>query len=201
MRRAGIVASISAVVFAIPHFWFWCGVSLAFPGDFQDMTGANVLLIVGGFAVLAAAYAIVFTHSSWVRRLPGLIVALPAWVGSVGFTLWGLAYFGLQVQLAFDNVVSSEQYFASETNPNAIWGLFWYSLFIVWGLSLGMAAFHFHRLRKCEDKAALEACAEHDVASDMCREPRAMMLLAQAGPRLSQDDGDGPRETMREGGT
>jgi hypothetical protein len=145
MRMAGIIASISAVVFAIPHFWFWCGISLAFPGDFQNMSKTSALLIVGGFAVLAAVYSIVFTHSPWVKRLPEIIVTLPAWVGSVGFTLWGFAYFGLQVQLALDNNISSEQYFASDTNPNAIWGLYWYSLFIMWGLSLGMAAFCFHK--------------------------------------------------------
>jgi len=156
MRMAGIIASISAMVFALPHFWFWYGISFAYPGDFQNMPKTNVLLIVGGFAVLAAVYTIVITHSSWVKRLPEFIVASPAWVGSVGFTVWGLAYFSLQVQLAFNNDISSQQYIASETNPNAIWGLYWYSLFIVWGLSLGIAAFYFHKLRKCQDGAAHE---------------------------------------------
>lgn len=155
MRVAGIVASISAIVFAVPHFWFWCGISLAFPGDFQNTSKTDALLMVGGFAVLAAVYAIVFTHSSWAKRLPESITAFPAWVGSVGFTVWGLAYFGLQVQLAFDNDISSQQYFASETNPNAIWGLYWYSLFIVWGLSLGIAAFYFHRVKKCQNIGAM----------------------------------------------
>ena len=166
MKMAGIIASISAMVFAVPHFWFWCGISFAFPGDFQNMSKTNALLTVGGFAVLAAVYAIVFTHSSWVKRLPEFITALPAWVGSVGFTLWGLAYFGLQVQLAFNNAISSQQYFASDTNPNAIWGLYWYSLFIVWGLSLGMAAFNFHKLRKCLNRVAHEDLRE---ARDLTR--------------------------------
>jgi len=156
MRMAGIIASISAIVFAIPHFWFWYGVSLAFPGDFHELSKTNALLIVGGFAILAAIYAMVFTHASWVKRLPEFITALPAWVGSIGFSLWGFAYFGLQVQLAFDDAASSQQYFASDTNPNAIWGLYWYSLFIVWGLSLGMAAFYFHKLKKGQKRAADE---------------------------------------------
>lgn len=155
-----MIASISAMIFAIPHFWFWFGISLTFPGDFQGTSKTVALLMVGGFAVLAAIYAIVLTHSSWVKRLPEFIVALPAWVGSIGFTLWGLAYFGLQVRLAFNNAVSSQQYFASETNPNAVWGLYWYSLFIVWGLSLGVAAFYYHKDKRCQDRAAHEDARE-----------------------------------------
>lgn len=156
MRMAGMIAGISAIVFAVPHFWFWCGVSIAYPGEFQDLSRDSALLIVGGFAVLAAAYAMVLTHSSWVRRLPEYIAALPAWVGGVGFTLWGLAYFGLQVHLAFGDAASSDQYFASDSNPNAVWGLYWYSLFTVWGLSLGTAAFCFHRLNGRQTRAAQE---------------------------------------------
>jgi len=156
MRLAGMVAGISALVFAVPHFWFWCGISFAFPGDFEDLSRTNVLLIVGGLAVLAGVYAVVFTHSQWVRRLPEFFTALPAWVGSAGFTLWGLAYFGLQIQLAFSDATSSDRYFASDTNPNAIWGIYWYSLFVVWGLSLGMTAFYFHRLKRGQYRATQE---------------------------------------------
>ncbi len=145
---AGIIACISAIVFAIPHFWFWFGISLAYPGDFPTMPHDDILLVVGGLALLAAIYAILFTHSSLLRRLPEFIIALPAWVGSVGFTIWGLAYFGLQVQLAVQGVQSSSQYAFSDTNPNAIWGLYWYSLFVIWGLSLGIAAFYSYKLKK-----------------------------------------------------
>lgn len=154
MSMAGMICGICAVVFAVPHFWFWCGVSLAYPGDFQEMSSNSALLIVGGLAVLAAVCAIVFTHSPWIRRLPGWATTLPALAVSAGLTVWGLAYFGLQILLAFDGAASSEQYFASETNPNAIWGLYWYSLFTVWGVSLGMAAFYFHRIKKHQDGVA-----------------------------------------------
>lgn len=156
MRMAGLVSGVCAVVFAIPHFWFWFGVSLTYPGDFQGTAKNSALLIVGGLAVLAAICAIVFTHSRWVRRLPEWASTLPALAISAGLTTWGVAYFCLQVQLAFNEAASSEQYFASETNPNAIWGLYWYSLFIAWGLSLGTAAFYFHRLKKYQGGAAPE---------------------------------------------
>jgi hypothetical protein len=156
MRMAGIISGVCAVVFAVPHFWFWCGVSLAYPGDFQEMSNDGALLIVGGLAVLAAICAIAFTHSPWIRRLPGWATTLPALAVSVGLTFWGLAYFGLQILLAFDGATSSEQYFASEANPNAVWGLYWYSLFIAWGVSLGMAALYLHELKK------RQAGAEHE---------------------------------------
>lgn len=160
MRMAGIISGTCAVVFAIPHFWFWCGVSFAYPGDFQEMPQNSAPLVVGGLAFLAAICAIVFTHSPWVRRLPGWASTLPALAVSAGLTLWGLAFFGLQILLSFNDATSSEQYFASETNPGAIWGLYWYSLFIVWGLSLGTAAFYFHELRKCRTRAEHEGICE-----------------------------------------
>lgn len=149
MKMAGIVACISAIAFAIPHFWFYYGVSLAYPGDFlPTMPNSGALLIVGGLAFLAATYAIAFTHLSFVRRLPKLIVTLPAWLGAIGFTLWGLAYFGLQIQLALDWAPSTSRFAAQNASSNATWGYYWYSLFILWGLSLGTAAFSYHRLKK-----------------------------------------------------
>lgn len=151
MRMAGMIAGISAVVFAIPHFWFWFGVSLAFPGDFPtSLPHSDILWIVGGFAILAAIYAIVFTHASFVRRWPELIVALPAWFGSIGFTLWGLAFFGLQIQIALGWVPSTSPHVAQNANPNAIWGYYWYALFILWGLSLGFAAYYYHKLKRSQ---------------------------------------------------
>jgi len=186
MRLAGMISGICAVVFAVPHFWFWCGVSLAYPGDFQEMSNNSALLIVGGLAVLAAVCAIVFTHSPWIRRLPGWVTTLPALAVSGGLTVWGLAYFGLQILLAFDGAASSEQYFASETNPNAIWGLYWYSLFIVWGVSLGMAAFYFHRIKKPQDGVAPEG---------MCRSSCLVRLMQIVNVRhaidaTSREDGE-----------
>lgn len=156
MRMAGIISGTCAVVFAIPHFWFWCGISFAYPGDFQEMPQNSAPLVVGGLAVLAAVCAIVFTRSPWVRRLPGWASTLPALAVSVGLTAWGLAFFGLQVLLALNDATSSEQYFASETNPGAIWGLYWYSLFTVWGLSTGAAAFYFHEMKKCRTRVQHE---------------------------------------------
>lgn len=114
------------------------------------MPHADILWIVGGFAILAAIYAIAFTRSSLVRRLPELIVALPAWFGAIGFTLWGLLYFNLQIQIAINGIQSAPEYAANNASPNAVWGHYWYSLFIIWGLSLGIAAFYFHKLKKSQ---------------------------------------------------
>jgi hypothetical protein len=178
MKMAGIISGICAVTFAIPHFWFWFGVSLAYPGDFQEMPEGSVLLVVGGLAVLAAVSAVVFTHSSWVRSLPGWTTTLPALAVSVGLTVWGLAFFGLQIQLSLNGAASSEQYFASETNPNAIWGLYWYSLFTVWGLSLCTAALYFHGLKKHQGGAA---------PVNMCRPSNSARLMQMVDVRHATD--------------
>jgi hypothetical protein len=156
MKLAGIIAGVSAIVFAIPHFWFWFGVSLAYPGDFPNLYRSDALLYVGGFAIIAAIYAIVFTRASFVRRLPELIAALPAWFGAIGFTIWGLLFFSLQIQIAIYGIQSAPQYAANNASPNAIWGYYWYSLFIVWGLSLGVSAFYFHKLKKNQKQSKNE---------------------------------------------
>ncbi len=153
MKVAGIGASIFAIVWAIPHFWFYFGVSLAYPGDFPaDMPYSGTLLMVGGFGLLVAIYAIAFTHWSFVKRFPKLIVTLPALFGGIGFTLWGLAYFSLRILLALGVVSSTSQFAARNAEPNAAWGYYWYSLFIVWGLSLVIAAFYYLRLMKSQQQ-------------------------------------------------
>jgi hypothetical protein len=161
LKMTGIVACISAIVFAIPHFWLWFGVSFTFPGDFQNVSHADILWIVGGFAILVGIYAIAFTHSLTLRRrLPELIMTLPAWIGSIGFTLWGLAFFALQIQIAINGIQSAPQYAAANANPDAIWGYYWYSLFIIWGLSLGIAVFYFHKLKNCQKQSKIDGKRE-----------------------------------------
>jgi hypothetical protein len=153
MKMAGIGASIFAIVWAIPHFWFYFGVSLAYPGDFPaDMPYSGTLLMVGGFGLLAAIYAMAFTHWSFVKRLPKLIVTLPALFGGICFTLWGLAYFSQKILLALGVVSSTSQFAARNAEPNAAWGYYWYSLFIVWGLSLVIAAFYYLVLVKIQQQ-------------------------------------------------
>lgn len=149
LKLAGLMACISAIVFAMPHFWYYYGVSLTFPGDFPStLPHSEVLLVVGGLALLAAIYAVAFTHLSFVRRLPSLIVTLPAWFGAIGFTIWGLAFFWLQVQIALGWGPSTSQYVAQNASPNAAWGYYWYSLFILWGLSFGAAAYYYYKLKR-----------------------------------------------------
>jgi hypothetical protein len=154
MKVAGMIAGISAIVFAIPHFWYWFGISLTFPGDFPStLPHSTVLLVVGGFAILAAIYVLMLVNLSFVRRLPEWLAALPAWFGAVGFTLWGLAFFVLQAQIALGWISSTSQYVTQNANPNAVWGYYWYSLFLLWGLSLGTTAFYYHKLKRSQPRA------------------------------------------------
>jgi hypothetical protein len=155
MKLAGKIACIAAVVFALPHFWMGVGIPFGFPGDpadLQNVSDPGVFWFVGGFALVAAVYAIGFTHSfRWMPRfidslrwrLPTWLVTLPAWVGGISFTLWGLGYFGLQLQFA----MGVAQPTAQQADPNAILGYYWYSLFILWGVSLGLAAYYFLKVK------------------------------------------------------
>jgi hypothetical protein len=69
MKTAGIVAGITAIVWSLPHFWFWFGFSLTYPGDFPtSLPQSDILWIVGGFAIVAAIYAIA---SSMIRPMVG----------------------------------------------------------------------------------------------------------------------------------
>ena len=126
----------------------------------QDVSDPSVFWIVGGFALVAAVYALLLTHSfRWLPqsvdslkwRLPEPLVAFPAWFGAVGFTLWGLGYFSLILQIAM-GLAPPPQF----DSPNAILGYYWYSLFILWGLSLGFAAFYFHKVKKGQKQAIAE---------------------------------------------
>jgi hypothetical protein len=72
-----------------------------------------------------------------VRRLPALLITLPAWFGAIGFTAWGLVYYVIQVQIALGWVPSTSQYVVQNANPNAVWGYYWYALFILWGYRSG----------------------------------------------------------------
>lgn len=164
MKMAGIVAGISSILFALPHFWFGLGIPLAYPGDFQTLPSNNwdqliVYWGVGGLAILAAIYAIALVHSlRW--RLPEMIMTFPAWIGSVGFTMWGLSFFNLQFLFAINRVQSTPQYAIGDASPMAIWAYYWNSLFIIWGLSLGIAAFYFHKIKNSQKRSIMEGKRE-----------------------------------------
>ncbi|WP_404959532.1 hypothetical protein [Streptomyces sp. 147326] len=55
-------------------------------------------------------------------------------------TLWGFTYFAMQYLLATGRVVSAPAFAAKDAHPQAAWGLFWYTLFLLWGITLGIAA-------------------------------------------------------------
>lgn len=161
LKLAGLIAGIAAIVWALPHFWFWSGISLAFPGEFPAGPRGDIYWIVGGFGVLMGLYAIGLTHLKWVRRLPEPIVAFPAWTGAVGLTVWGAAFFNLMVQIALGAAQPNEL----QDHPNAVWGYYWYSLFILWGVSLGFSAFYFHKVRKKQKQLKVDGAAEPEEAA------------------------------------
>lgn len=158
MKMAGKIACITAIVWALPHFWMGLGITFLFPGDpedLQNVADASIFWIVGGFALVVAVYALLLTHSfRWMPRsidslrwrLPAWVMTFPAWIGGVGLTLWGLCYFALMVQFALEWAQPT----AMQDDPHAIWGYYWYTLFLVWGVSAVLAAYYFHQVKNVQ---------------------------------------------------
>ncbi|MDQ0859630.1 hypothetical protein QFZ72_003109 [Bacillus sp. V2I10] len=153
----GYVACISALLYAAPHLWWGMGISVAFPGDYKSFPD-NVWSIAIGFwimgflAVLAALFALSFIQP-WGRRFPRLMLLILGWITSVGLTFWGLGFFYLRFFIEIGRVTSSPQftYQDSEIHP-IIWGYIWYSLFLVWGISLGLTVLQYQRRSRVQSE-------------------------------------------------
>jgi hypothetical protein len=83
----------------------------------------------------------------WGRILPRRLLLVPAWVASVALVLWSFSYFNMRIMLATGRVESGPEYAAGDAHPAAVWGFYWYSLFLVWGISLGATAWWSSRTR------------------------------------------------------
>jgi hypothetical protein len=138
------VAFAAALGFALPHLWWLLGLSWTYPGDFAEMTNQSTAQVLGEWAIvmLALSWALlpIALVKPWGRVLPRRLLLVPAWVATVGLVLWGLSYFHLRIMLAAGRVVSAPEYAAGDAHPAADWGFYWYSLFLVWGISLGATA-------------------------------------------------------------
>ncbi|WP_019883953.1 DUF3995 domain-containing protein [Streptomyces purpureus] len=153
---AAYTAAAAALAYAAPHFWWGAGVGATFPGDFATaphgtMEAAIGYWVMGAVSVFGALLAVALVHP-WGRRLPDRLIAVPALIAAVGMSLWGFTYFAMQYLLAAERVVSSPAFAAKDAHPQAAWGLFWYGLFLIWGITLGTAAWQRLRARRprCE---------------------------------------------------
>lgn len=131
------------------------GARATFPGDFAEAPhgtweAAIGYWVMGGVSVIGAVVALALVRP-WGRRLPRRLLAVPAVVASVAMTLWGLTYFALQYLLAVGRVVSAPAFAAKDAHPQAAWGIFWYALFVTWGIMLGVAAWSRLRSSGCQD--------------------------------------------------
>ncbi|GLX19755.1 MULTISPECIES: DUF3995 domain-containing protein [Streptomyces] len=154
---AGYVAAGAALAYAAPHFWWGAGVGATFPGDFASAPhgtweAAIGYWVMGAVAVAGAVVALALVRP-WGRRLPRRTLCALSLTASAGMTLWGFTYFAMQGLLAAGRVVSAPAFAAKDAHPQAAWGLFWYGLFVLWGLMLGRAAWT--RLRGGENHGAL----------------------------------------------
>ncbi|MFD9410701.1 DUF3995 domain-containing protein [Streptomyces sp. NPDC059989] len=147
----GYVAAVAALGYAAPHFWWGAGISSMFPGDFATAPHANLEAAIGYWMMGAlAAFGAVLSLAlvrPWGRRIPALLIAVPSGLAAIGMTLWGFTYFAMQYLLSADRVVSAPAFAAKDAHPQAAWGLFWYALFLIWGITLGIAAWQRLRAR------------------------------------------------------
>jgi hypothetical protein len=138
------VALAAGLAYAIPHFWWYLGLDWAFPGDFTEMEDQSTIQVVGDWVI--AILAILFSLlplafvKHWGQVIPRRLLLVTIGLVSVGLTAWSLMYFYLQVLLATDRVVSGPEFAAQDADPAAVWGYYWYGIFLIWGLSFGATA-------------------------------------------------------------
>jgi hypothetical protein len=142
-----------ALLSAIPSFYWAAGGTIGLgtvggaieelarardPGGVALGIGAGVLKVAGGMLALALV-------RPWGARLPRRLLAGATWAASVVLTLYG----GLLVAvgaLVLAGVIRP----AGPVDRTALrWHvLLWDLWFLVWGLLLGVAAWHYRRLRR-----------------------------------------------------
>ncbi|WP_447006958.1 hypothetical protein ACRAKI_11025 [Saccharothrix isguenensis] len=149
-RWAAYTASTGAIVYGLPHLWWGMGVSATFPGDFEAATSSSTGSAAIGYwgfgilSILAAAGPPALVQR-WGRVFPRWLVLIPAWTVSAALALWGLGYFYLRYFLAVGRVESAGAFAAQDAHPQADWGLLWYADFLVTGIALGVATWHYQR--------------------------------------------------------
>ncbi|MCX5377799.1 DUF3995 domain-containing protein [Streptomyces sp. NBC_00091] len=154
----GYVAAVAALGYAAPHFWWGAGIAAMFPGDFASAPHGNLeaaigYWVMGVVAVFGAVLSLALVRP-WGRRIPALLIAVPSGIAAIGMTLWGFMYFAMQYMISVGRVVSAPAFAAKDAHPQAAWGLFWYALFLVWGITLGIAAWQRLRARRVATGAA-----------------------------------------------
>jgi hypothetical protein len=145
---AAYAACALALLYAIPSFYWAAGGTVGLDtvgGAIEELArdpagvalgiGAGVLKVVGGVLALAL-------FRPWGRRVPRRLLGGLAWAASVGLTLYG----GLLVAvgaLVLAGVIRP----AGPVDRTALrWHvLLWDLWFLVWGLLLGVAAWHYGR--------------------------------------------------------
>ncbi|MDQ0230205.1 DUF3995 domain-containing protein [Metabacillus malikii] len=146
----GYIASLCALLYAAPHLWWGLGIDFAFPGKYIASTNDFWSIAIGFWgmglvAILAAIFCLAFVRP-WGNKIPRLLLVIPGWITAIGLTCWGLGYYYLRFFLGINRVTPTESFIYYDTTAHSVfWGYVWYSLFLIWGLSLLFAVLNFQR--------------------------------------------------------
>lgn len=146
----GYVACVSALLYAVPHLWWGMRISVTFPGEYKSSPD-NVWSVAIGFwtmgfvAILVALFALSFIKP-WGQSFPRLILLTLGWSASIGLMFLDLGFFYLRYFIDTGRLISPEQFVYQDLNVHPIiLGYIWYSLFLIWGISLGLTVLHYQR--------------------------------------------------------
>jgi len=144
-RVAGWCAAAGALAYGLPHAWWGLGIMYGYPGSQDTIPDVAWQRAVGfwgmGLVSLGAAVFALALFQPWGRRFPRWLLLLPAWPAGAGLALWGLGYVYLRFFIATGRVEPSEEVAKATSN----WNYYWYPVFLIWGVSLLIAAFNLQR--------------------------------------------------------
>jgi len=154
LRFTAGLASLLAIVYAVPHVWWGLGVDWLAPGDMSGDTGMFRYPLVrlfafhgmGVIAVISALLSLTL-REPWGDRFPRRLLLVHAWLGSA-FLIFRGGIGLLESSLMATGVrkcpfVECRDW--HQPDQVSLTAMFWEPLFLLWGLALLLAVIAYRR--------------------------------------------------------
>lgn len=154
LRLAAGLASLLAIVYAVPHVWWGLGVDWLAPGDMSGDTGMFRYPLVrlfafhgmGIIAVISALLSLAL-REPWGNRVPRRLLLVHAWLG-IAFLIFRGGIGLLESSLMATGVrecpfVGCRDW--HQPDQVSLTAVFWEPLFLAWGLALLLAVIAYRR--------------------------------------------------------